>query len=823
MVCFHGFHLKEAPDMPNLIYKFYLKLKQNPVVGAALLFMLLIVLVWHILSLSFAEDISKLIPQNEDNKTLQKVLKTANFSDKIIVHIKKKDAVSTETLTNYAEDFLEELNASKNPYIKSVQGYIEEESLFETLDVVYENLPYFLTAEDYQHIEAKITSDSIAAITQQNYETLISPSGLIAKKTLVRDPLGLSLMGINHLKSLGFNDDFKIVNGFLVNKKETDVLLFITPKFPTSETQKNTEFSTALYNLQSKLNTRYQSEISASYFGGVLIAVANANQIKTDVILTVSIALSLLLMVFIVFYRSVFVPIILLLPTVFGALVALAILSLFKTQISAISLGVGAVLLGVTLDYALHILTHLRAQHTIEDTLNQVTKPIIMSSVTTALAFFCLLFINSDALQDLGLFAGLSVLSAAFFALVLIPVLYKSPKKKTLPKQTVIDRLASYPFHQKKGWIIGLIMLLIGSVFFYSQVSFNKNLSSLNFVPQHLKQAEKELDQLTNASDKSVYLVSYGTTLDEALQHNDLLFSTLKKQKATNSLVSFTSVAPLVKSKRTQKEGLQQWTTFFNEERKQFLKEEFILKGEVFGFKPETHQAFYNLLNQPFNILHLEDLKGIASISPEDFMSSNDQFHTVTTLVKLKDNQVNAFKAQFKNQKGTILIDRQAINEDLLGQLKNSFNTLMLYCFGAVLLVLFIFYRNIKLVLATILPIVITWLITIGLMAFFNIQFNVFNIIISTFIFGLGVDYSIFITNGLITNNKQEHAVLPTYKTSVILSVITTLLGVGILFLAKHPALQSLALVSVIGISTALLVSFTLQPLVYNVLCKSKK
>ena len=127
------------------------------------------------------------------------------------------------------------------------------------------------------------------------------------------------------------------------------------------------------------------------------------------------------------------------------------------------------------------------------------------------------------------------------------------------------------------------------------------------------------------------------------------------------------------------------------------------------------------------------------------------------------------------------------------------------------------------LVLATILPIVITWLITIGLMAFFNIQFNVFNIIISTFIFGLGVDYSIFITNGLITNNKQEHAVLPTYKTSVILSVITTLLGVGILFLAKHPALQSLALVSVIGISTALLVSFTLQPLVYNVLCKSKK
>ena len=83
----------------------------------------------------------------------------------------------------------------------------------------------------------------------------------------------------------------------------------------------------------------------------------------------------------------------------------------------------------VTLDYSLHILTHIRSNNHINKLYKEITKPILMSSLTTALAFLCLFFLNSQALQDLGIFAAVSVLGASCFALLFIPLVYKdSPK-----------------------------------------------------------------------------------------------------------------------------------------------------------------------------------------------------------------------------------------------------------------------------------------------------------------------------------------------------------------------------------------------------------
>lgn len=101
-------------------------------------------------------------------------------------------------------------------------------------------------------------------------------------------------------------------------------------------------------------------------------------------------------------------------------------------------------------------------------------------------------------------------------------------------------------------------------------------------------------------------------------------------------------------------------------------------------------------------------------------------------------------------------------------------------------------------------------------MGLFHIEFNIFNIIISTFIFGLGIDYGIFITNGLLHEYRTGESSLATHKTSILLSVITTILGVGVLIFAKHPALYSISLVCVIGLLSAIFISFTFQPLLFE-------
>ena len=107
------------------------------------------------------------------------------------------------------------------------------------------------------------------------------------------------------------------------------------------------------------------------------------------------------------------------------------------------------------------------------------------------------------------------------------------------------------------------------------------------------------------------------------------------------------------------------------------------------------------------------------------------------------------------------------MNETFLGNLKNDFNRLVGYSLIVVLLILLIFYRSLSLTLVTSIPIALTWLLTIGIMGLFGIEFNIFNIIISTFIFGLGIDYSIFITNGLLTAYQTGENVISTNKTSI--------------------------------------------------------
>lgn len=764
----------------------------------------------------FEEDISKLIPITSENEQLQKVVTTANFSDKIIVNISKEKNESTEALTNYATAFLDSISNNASGYIKNIQGRVAEDTALEALDFVYDNAPLFLTERDYETIAQKLLKDSIKAITKSNYNTIISPTGVIAKETIIKDPLGISVLGIQHLKELGLTDDFELQDGFIVTKDSNNLLLFITPEVGTSESSQNEKLSEILYKVHTDLNDQYKDQASSQLYGGALIAVANAQQIKKDIQLTLSIALIVLMVLFIGFYRNLLLPVILFIPTLFGALVAIAVLYLLRDTISAISLGIGSVLLGVTLDYSLHILTHIRNRESTESLFVAIAKPILMSSLTTAVAFLCLLFIDSQALQDLGIFAAVSVVGASCFALIFIPQVYKG-KHIITEKKNLLDQLSGYSFHTNK-WIIGVLsLLMLISAFTYHKVVFNKDLSQLNYQTSQLKEAESDLDTLLNTSSKSLYIAAFSDSLDRALEANEAAFKKLDSLQKTNTILRYNSVGGLVNSKKLQFQKITRWESFWTAERKKEVTQDLIESGRTFGFKPETHTKFYSLLGKGFVPLTLSDYKSLPAISLDDFITTSSDFTTINSVVKVNEENAESVTQAFDTMENVLVIDRVKINETLLGDLKEDFNSLIFYCLGVVVLLLLLFFRNIKRTIITIIPIALTLLVTVGLMGLLGLEFNIFNIIITTFIFGLGVDYSIFMTNGLLHKHDPTET-LRTHKTSILLSVITTILGVGVLLFAKHPALQSVAAVSIIGIFTAMLITFTIQPLLYHFL-----
>jgi|26BtaG_2_1085354.scaffolds.fasta_scaffold00004_139 hypothetical protein len=800
-------------------HQFLLKNKIGSVVLMLFLFLGLIFLVSKI---RFEEDISKLIPINSENKDLQKVLRTVNFTDKIIVNIRREDSADIEDLLNYAVELTDSLEAKSAPYIKNIRGKIDEESLLRTMDFVYHNLPLFLEKEDYNTITNKIQPDSISAITEANYRTLISPSGIVSKDIILRDPLGLSFIALKKLRQLGVTDDFFLKEGYLVSTDEKNILLFISPKYGSSETAENSKFAKQLYSFQDSLDQKYSGKVSSEYFGAALIAVANAEQIKYDIQFTVGITFTLLILVFILFYRRLYIPFILFVPTVFGGLLAMTVLYLIREEISAISLGIGSVLLGVTLDYSLHILTHIRNNETIKNVYLDVTEPILMSSLTTSLVFLCLLFLDSQALQDLGIFAAVSVLGASVFALLFIPLVYKNPTSYKQPKN-ILDSIAAYAFHKNKVVLSGIVMLIIIAFFTYPKVKFDNDISKLNFEPEKIKSAMQHLDELTDISSKSVYLATYGKSVEGTLQLNDSIHEKLEVMKYNGEISGFSSIGALVHSQRDQREKILQWQNFWNQNTKDSTETILIQSGAEIGFKSTTFSKFYDFLDRDFETLKPEDYQQVPSMLLEDFITTEADFTTITTLIKLEDDNASHIKKSFKGFPNTLIIDRQEMNETFLGSLKNDFHNLIGYCLIAVLLILSVFFRSFSLTIVTLSPIFLTWFITLGLMGLFNIHFNIFNIIISTFIFGLGIDYSIFMTKGLQKELQTGQKVMTTYKTSIMLSVLTTILGIGVLVFAKHPALYSISIISIIGIFSAMFSSFTVQPLLFKLFIGSNK
>ncbi|WP_394774486.1 1-acyl-sn-glycerol-3-phosphate acyltransferase [Flavobacterium sp.] len=808
--------------MHQYFYAIHLFVNRRKTLSVVLAVLMLFIFGFFASKIKFEEDITKLIPTNDKSDVTAKVLKQLNFADKITVIFKLDKNGTDEDLKEMATIFSDSVAKSCKPYITGIQGKIDEENIQETIDFVYNNLPLFLENKDYTAIQNKLQKDSIAATVQGNYKSIISPSGFVTKDFILQDPLGISFIALKKLQQLNIGDDFTLDNGFVMTKDKKKLLLFITSNLPSSETEKNTIFANKLKSIQENLNQKFKTKTSISYFGSALIAVANANQIKSDIILTTTIAMITLMLILILFYRKVWIPLIIFLPTVFGALFAVAFLYLVKEQISAISLGIGSILLGITIDYSIHILTHYKHNSDVKTLYKDITMPVIMSSSTTAVAFLCLLFVKSDALNDLGIFAAVIVMVTGIFSLLIVPHLYKPKENNFDHKKNVIDKLAHFSFHNNKYLIGFCVLITIICCFTYNNVGFNNDLSQLNFVPKEIKAAEKDLEESTSLTSKTIYVASYGKSMEEVLQNNSQLFADLSKEKQTNKILNFSSVGGIMLSQKEQKQKIDKWNTFWDVNKKQLLESQLIAEGSKLGFKPTTYSAFFDHLDFNFKPISAQDYLKIQALQLKEFVTEKNGFFTISTLVKVTPKQRDAFVKSASAKNNLIAIDRQQMNETFFSTLKTDFNSLVNYSFVAVILILFFFFRRLELVIVSCIPIALTGIVTAGIMGIFGIQMNIFSMIVCTLIFGHGVDFSIFMTSALqkeYTTGKNEIAI---YRTSIILAVITTILGIGAMIFARHPALRSISSVSLIGVFAALIITFIFYPILFKLFISNR-
>ena len=129
--------------MGKFFFKAHKILSKNRWTSFFLMLVLFSGLVFLVTKIQFEEDITKLIPVNSENKDMGKVLKTVNFTDKIIVNIGRSDKATTEDLIQYANEFTDSLLLQSGKYVKYLRGKINEDDLLKTMNFVYDNLTLF--------------------------------------------------------------------------------------------------------------------------------------------------------------------------------------------------------------------------------------------------------------------------------------------------------------------------------------------------------------------------------------------------------------------------------------------------------------------------------------------------------------------------------------------------------------------------------------------------------------------------------------------------------------------------------------------------------
>lgn len=778
---------------------------------------LLLLILFFASQIKVQENISDMAQGGRPGK-FEYVVDHIKFSDKLIVRLSLSDTAikaDPELLILFAKDLTDSLtHRFDSTYIKGIIGNVTDSSLIASLDLLYNHLPLFLDEKDYRHIDSMLTPASIHSAVEKDYRNLLTPAGFALKKMIQRDPLGLTYMAMNKLRSLQAGNNFDVVDGFVMTKDRKSLLLFITPANPSSETSRNDKLVQALDDILEKISEKYKPEIRGQYFGAIAFASANARQVKKDILLTLIIALSLIFLLIGRYFKSWKIPLLGFLPALFGGGLALAILYLVKGTVSAISLGIGSVILGLIVDYALYLITLFRKKGDMVVVLREMTLTIIVCSLTTAGVFLCLIFLHSTVLHDLGWFAALSVMGAAFFSLVILPHFLKGSDIPLEPvKRNIISRIASFSFERSIVFIILLITALVASLFFLSKVRFEDDMMALNFLPEKLKGMEKNLDRITGASLKTVYLVYTGKDLNEALKTQERSRVYLDDLTRSGIIRNTSGSGDLLFSDSLQKIKIRTWNEFWTKDRKELLARELNSSVADFKFRENAFDPFRIHINGSFSILDPSEIKILTSGVLSDYVSETKKLAMVTSLIKVRQEDKGKVYAVFNTKPEIVVFDKQVLTNKFVANVRHDFDLLVRLSMIFVTLLLLLSFGRIETGLTTALPMFASWLLTLGFMGMTGIRFNIFNIIVSSFIFGLGVDYSILMMRGLLFEYKYGTRDITTYKTSIFLSSVTTLFGVGALFFALHPALKSIVMVSVFGIVAVVIVSYTFQPL----------
>jgi 1-acyl-sn-glycerol-3-phosphate acyltransferase len=815
--------------MSNFFVRVFLYFQKHLLFLWGVLFVIIGLCIYFILGLHFVEDISGFLPQNRNNTRINYAYQHLGAANKIVVNIGLSDKTTPIDETNRvflmeaATSFVELLSKNDTSHhIKNILYEIDQEEINAMTDFLIRNMPYFLSREDYQRIDTLLSMQKIEEQLHNNKQILLSPMGGFVRNVLMTDPLHFANTILQGLDVFQLDSQYSLEDGFIFNKEGTEAIITITSAYLVSETFQNKLLTKDINHAIVQTKQQFNNKVDITAFGAALVSVSNADRIKKDSFLAICLSLIFILVLLIYFFRDLRSLFLIAFSVLFGVVFALGVIVLLKDTVSVIAIGIASIIIGIAINYPLHFLAHYKYEGNKEQTIREIITPLLIGNITTVGAFLSLLFISSDAMKDLGLFASFLLIGTILFVLVFLPhFLKKHPlTNKRKEPRLVFGQLASFA-PEKNKWIVGTVFILTGIFFFFSlDTSFETNMHAINYMTKEQRVQFEKLIKENDADKKTVYCVAEGKNMEEALSNYEYCFPYLDSLFKDSLLIRKSGIGIYFPSQKMQQLKIDTWNSFWKDKRVTLL-ENLDKAAAKQGYNADAFDVFKSILLHDYT---LQSPEYFSKNNPvENYLSITPEKSMVFTLLQLKKDNRNIVEDRLNSISDNVFVfDNTSLTERMINALSDDFNYVMYICGFIVFLFLLFSFGRIELSILAFIPLATAWIWILGLMSIFGLKFNIVNIILATFIFGQGDDYTIFVTEGLLYEYSYGKKMLASFKNSIILSAIILFLATGMLIFAQHPAMRSLAEVTIVGMISVLIMAYIFPPLLFNAMTMKK-
>ncbi len=778
--------------------------------------------------LEMEESITALLPA-DDSIVADQLLIYGNFdyNNRLFMEVAFNDGASGELdeLIEIADELYEKLAASQ--LFSTITYKTDDELVGAGFNLLATHYPVLSGPEQLEELPKLLTKEAISEQLAQNRRFLMETPGELPKQMVLSDPLNLRRLYWPVLLTLQGGMTNELYQGAVVSNDRRAIMLVAQTDYPATVFSKTAPMLDKVDEIiAALLKDKPKGRVVVNYTGAHPAVRDNNVMIRRDIGLTVAVSLIAITLLVFLAYRRKYMIFYSYLPVIFGGALGLAIFSLFSSEIQGVVVGFSAVLIGISVDYAIHILYRYDCAAAGQKTaaiLAPLATPIMIGAATTISAFLCLNTSMLPGQRQLGVVASLGILSAMFFSLFILPHLLPAVSSEKRPPKLALNNLMEryfrwYDSHKKWPALIVLTLWIV-ALTGINKVQIDGDMRHLSgTAPKTLKQENTITARWGQELLGELLLVVSAPTMDEVAKEQQKLLPILQKLRKNATISNFSTPAMLLPPENLQKEHRAAFAKIIAKAQNDGLTDYLPAAAQEAGFKKEAFSQYMSrlLTSAESALITPEELKEAMPDVFKAYYSKgpSGEYLGLTRVTLSPENAQKAVDILSADLQKLHWYHGQLYTNHLSKIVTSSMWTFGLVSLLVVCLIVFLALGRAELLLLVIYAMGSAMAWTFGIMGHIGVPINLMSSLFVVFVFGMSVDYVVFVINDMLeTRQGAKSSSKGTTSGAIILSALTTIAALGSLALASHPAMNSVGFTAAIGMASGMIAALLAVPL----------